>query len=55
MAESSITDGKDRCESIEDGHGLDKNLSINGVHYELPDKFTYQRQYGQEWPGFLEP
>ncbi len=55
LAESSITDGKDRCESIEDGHGLDKNLSINGVHYELPDKFTYQRQYGQEWPGFLEP
>ncbi len=55
LARSSIPDGKDRCESIEDGHGLDKNLNIIGVRYELPGAFYFERQDGQEWPGFLEP
>lgn len=55
LAESRIPDGKDLCESIENGQGLDKNLSIDGVQYELLGAFIFERQYGQEWPGFLEP
>jgi len=54
-AASSIHDGKDRCESIEAGHRLEKNLTIIGVQYKLSGAFYFERLYGLEWPGFLEP
>lgn len=47
--------GKELCNTVNAGNHLNANLRIHRIYYELPEKFTYESQNGEVWPGLGVP
>jgi hypothetical protein len=55
MMQHNDSKGKDLCTSVNAGKGIDPDIKIKWIAYELPGGLLYETQSGKPWPGFSEP